>query len=64
MKPHNRVLLFCVVLLLAPMLVSVGETLAGWPGAVLLPSAATLASLVYAWLGGRSKPPLDSPAGR
>ena len=60
MKPYNRVMLFCVALLLAPPLFSLGESLAGLPGAVLLPGIATLASFVYAWLGSRGEPPLGT----
>jgi hypothetical protein len=61
MKPHTRALIFCVALLVCPLLYALGDRVAGLPGAVLLPGIATLGSLLYAWLGGGGEPPVGAP---
>jgi hypothetical protein len=56
-KSHNRTLLFCVAVLLAPFGYWVGDQLAGTPGAILLPALMLVVSLVYASLPERRGPP-------
>lgn len=56
MSPHSRVLLFCVALLAAPFLWSLGERLGGEAGGWLLAGLAIAAAALYAEVG-RRKPP-------
>ena len=60
MKSHHRMSIFCAVILLDPALFALGEWAGGLGGGVLLPGVATLASLLYAWLGEGGEPPLGT----
>jgi hypothetical protein len=62
MAPHVRALLFCVSLLVAPALWSLGEWLGGEVAGVLLPAAVVTAAVIWVQVGER-RPPAGGPAG-
>ena len=60
MSSHQRVLLFCASLLVAPLFWFLGDFVAGETGGMLLPIAVVVAVGLYAQ-GGKPKPPASAP---
>ncbi|MGH0028512.1 MAG: hypothetical protein ACQGVC_01880 [Myxococcota bacterium] len=65
MKPEYRPLVFVLTMLVgAPILYTLGNSLAGRPAAVLLPSLAAVAAWIYANGGGGPTTPPDAEQSR